>query len=64
MEKTTDNSIYRAFREMQQTGNIRKVEYTWQHHVKGPIKLRLSGFLFEENENYVIFKGFCRAIDE
>lgn len=64
MEKTTDDSIYKAFREMQQTGNVQKVEYMWQHHDKGPIKLRLSGFLFEENENYVKFRGFCRVIDE
>lgn len=28
------------------------------------MKLRLSGFLLEDNENFTKFKGFCRVLDE
>lgn len=63
IEKTDDDSIYKALKEMQETGNIRKVEYVWKHHTRGLMKLRLSGFLLEDNENFIKFKGFCRVID-
>lgn len=64
IEKTDDDSIYKALKEMQETGNIRKVEYVWKHHTRGLMKLRLSGFLLEDNENFTKFKGFCRVLDE
>lgn len=56
------DAVARGMEQMRRLQELISFEYRWRHPSGAWLSLRFSGMRFEETEEYLYFRGFCRCV--